>query len=70
MNLSPQRHRVICAIHDDAFAGKPAPTEPDQPHPRRSRLAGEEALEPCTTLTAVFAGKPAPTVAFAWESFA
>ncbi|RXU69218.1 hypothetical protein CW358_00725 [Pseudomonas protegens] len=27
----------------------------------RSRLAGEEALEPCAVLTGAFAGKPAPT---------
>ncbi|MDT9646953.1 hypothetical protein F6S12_33330 [Pseudomonas sp. JV245A] len=29
---------------------------------RRSRLAGEEALEPCSTLMDAFAGKPAPTM--------
>ena len=28
---------------------------------RRSRLAGEEALGPCTNLATAFAGKPAPT---------
>ncbi|RLO23660.1 hypothetical protein EAG75_06660 [Pseudomonas protegens] len=30
--------------------------------PRRSRLAGEEALEPCVGLEDAFAGEPAPTV--------
>ncbi|MGR4041788.1 hypothetical protein FW796_20500 [Pseudomonas sp. 910_21] len=29
---------------------------------RRSRLAGEEAPEPCAGLEDAFAGKPAPTV--------
>ncbi|RLO20886.1 hypothetical protein EAG75_24850 [Pseudomonas protegens] len=28
---------------------------------RRSRLAGEGALEPCANLADAFAGKPAPT---------
>ncbi|PUA46423.1 hypothetical protein C5U62_00050 [Pseudomonas protegens] len=59
-----------CTSPDDAFAGKPAPTEVARafpayfPHwrlPRRSRLAGEEALKPCTSPDDAFAGKPAPT---------
>ncbi|MDT9640896.1 hypothetical protein EX349_13225 [Pseudomonas protegens] len=29
--------------------------------PCRSRLAGEEALEPCVACAGAFAGKPAPT---------
>ncbi|PNQ93488.1 hypothetical protein CCU68_05625 [Pseudomonas gingeri NCPPB 3146 = LMG 5327] len=32
--------------------------------PCRSRLAGDEALEPCIALAAAIAGKPAPTMSW------
>ncbi|POA90543.1 hypothetical protein FEF10_08080 [Pseudomonas protegens] len=37
---------------------------------RRSRLAGEEALEPSSALVDAFAGKPAPTTLWlaVWDS--
>ncbi|MGR4041233.1 hypothetical protein FW796_17615 [Pseudomonas sp. 910_21] len=37
--------------------------------PRRSRLAGEAARQPCIALAAVFAGKPASTPGYgvAWR---
>ncbi|PJK33348.1 hypothetical protein CWC48_28175 [Pseudomonas sp. S10E 269] len=38
------------------------PTDPAITHPPcRSRLAGDEALEPCDRFGAAIAGKPAPT---------